>query len=152
VKFGPKMENGPRPARVELSPRAWPRSGPKPKTAHDPLFLRPYSVCQVAMRPEMETGPPARSRSARPALQAATWAWARKVSSPTGLNLGPVIMSRPSQSDGCARFPTEQNNVLRRRANPSLISLLFRSLSRAAASDSERPTSGTGESEPEAPP
>jgi hypothetical protein len=55
---------------------------------------------------------------------------------PPELNIGPVIVSRPSQSDGCARFPAEQNPVLQRRANPSLISLLFRSLSRAAASDS----------------
>jgi hypothetical protein len=68
-----------------------------------------------------------------------------------GLNLGPVIVSRPSQSDGCARFPAEQNWLRLRRANPSLISLL-RSLSRVAAGDSERPTSGAGESTPEAPP
>jgi hypothetical protein len=28
------MENGPRPARAEFTPRARPRSGPKPKTTH----------------------------------------------------------------------------------------------------------------------
>jgi hypothetical protein len=70
---------------------------------------------------------------------------------PPGLNLGPVIVSRPSQSDGCAKFPVEQNRLRRPRANPSLISLL-RSISRVAASDFERPTSGVGESVPEAPP
>jgi hypothetical protein len=68
-----------------------------------------------------------------------------------GLNLGLVIVSRPTQSDGYVRFPVEQNQLRLRRANPSLISLL-RSLSRAAAGDSERPTSGAGESAPEAPP
>jgi hypothetical protein len=86
MKFVMKMENGPRPARAELTPRAKPRSGSKPKTAYGPLALRPRSACQAAMRPEMETGPSARSRSARPALQAATWAWAGKVSSRLGRN------------------------------------------------------------------
>jgi hypothetical protein len=56
------------------------------------------------------------------------------------------------ESDRCVRFPAEQNRVCRPRVNPSLILSLPRSLSRAAASDSERPTSGGGESEPEAPP
>jgi hypothetical protein len=70
---------------------------------------------------------------------------------PPGLNLGLVIVIRPTQSDGCVRFAVEQNRLRLRRANPSLISLL-RSLSRAAAGDSERPTSGAGESAPEAPP
>jgi len=69
---------------------------------------------------------------------------------PPRLNLGSVIVSRPSQSDGCARFPAEQNRARWPRANPSLILSLLRSLSRAAASDSERPTSGGGESVPEA--
>jgi hypothetical protein len=71
---------------------------------------------------------------------------------PPGQNLGPVIVSRPSQSDGYVRFPAEQNHARRPRANPSLILSLLRSLSRAAVSDSERPTSGGGESVPEAPP
>jgi hypothetical protein len=53
---------------------------------------------------------------------------------PPGLNLGPVSVSRSSQSNGCARFSAEQNRLRLRRANPSLISLL-RSLSRAAVSD-----------------
>jgi hypothetical protein len=84
MKFDPKMENGPRPARAEFTPRARPRSGPKPKPAHGPLALRPRSPCQAAMRPETEISPLARSRSARPALQAATWAWAGKASSRLG--------------------------------------------------------------------
>jgi hypothetical protein len=41
---------------------------------------------------------------------------------PPGLNLGPVSVSRSSQSNGCARFPVEQNRARRPRANPSLIS------------------------------
>jgi hypothetical protein len=71
---------------------------------------------------------------------------------PPGLNLSPVSVSRSSQSNGCAKFSAEQNRPRRPRANPSLILSLLRSLSRAAASDSERPTSGAGESAPEAPP
>jgi hypothetical protein len=40
---------------------------------------------------------------------------------PPGLKLDPVSVSRPSKSDGCARFPAEQNCARRPRANPSLI-------------------------------
>jgi hypothetical protein len=54
---------------------------------------------------------------------------------PPGLKLDPVSVSRPSKSDGCARFPAEQNRARRPRANPSLILRLPRSLSCAAASD-----------------
>jgi hypothetical protein len=133
-----------------------------------------HSARQAAKRPEAETGPwPARPQTTLPvpgrhaaqdgnqptgplALSASrvpgrNLGLGRESFFPPGLNLGLVIVSRPSQSDGCARFPAEQNRVLRRRANPSLISLL-RSLSRAAASDFERPMSGTGESVREAPP
>jgi hypothetical protein len=70
---------------------------------------------------------------------------------PPGLILGPVSVSHPPKSDGCARFPAEQNHARQPRANPSLILSLPRSLSRAAASDSEQPMSGGGESKPEAP-
>jgi hypothetical protein len=93
------------------------------------------------MQPKMKNGPPAHNLGL-----------GRESLIPPGLNIGPVIISRPSQSDGCARFPAEQNRARRPRANPSLILSLPRSLSRAAASDSERPTSGGGESVPEAPP
>jgi hypothetical protein len=131
-----------------------------------------HSARQAAKRPEAETGPrPARPQTTLPVLGRHAARDGNQPTSPLalsasrapgrnlglgresffspGLNLGPVIVSRPSQSDGCARFPAEQNRVLQHRANPSLISLL-RSLSRAAASDSERPTSGAGESVPEA--
>jgi hypothetical protein len=40
---------------------------------------------------------------------------------PPGPKLGPVIVSHPSQSNGCARFPVEQNCVDSPRTNPSLI-------------------------------
>jgi hypothetical protein len=137
VKFGPKMENGPRPARAELSPCARPRSGPKPKTARGPLFLRPRSPVpsrHAARDGNQPTDPIALSVSRAPGRNLGL-GWESLF--PPGLNLGPVIVSRPSQSDGCVRFPAEQNRLRRPHANPSLISLL-RSLSRVAASDSER--------------
>jgi hypothetical protein len=40
---------------------------------------------------------------------------------PPGPRLGPVIVSHPSQSNDCTRFPVEQNRVDSPRANPSLI-------------------------------
>jgi hypothetical protein len=63
VKIRPKNEIGSRPVRAELTSRARPRSGPKPKTARGPLALRPRSPCQAAMRPETEISPAACSRS-----------------------------------------------------------------------------------------
>jgi hypothetical protein len=148
-----------------------PKNGKWP-TAHSHGF---HSARQAARWLEAETGPwPARPQTTLPVpgrlaprdenqptgplALSASRATGRNLGLgqesffPPGLNLGPVIVSRPSQSDGCARFPADQNHVLRCRANPSLISLLFRPLSRAAASDSERPTSGARESEPKAPP
>jgi hypothetical protein len=47
-------------------------------------------------------------------------------------------VSRSSQSNGCTKFSAEQNHARWPRANPSLILSLLRSLSCAAASDSER--------------
>jgi hypothetical protein len=123
------MENGPRPTR--------------------PQITLPVSGRHAARDGNQPTGPLALSASRTPGRNLGL---GRESFFPPGLNLGPVIVSRPSQSDGCARFPTEQNRARRPRVNPSLISLLFRSLSRAAVSDSERRTSGAGESEPEVPP
>jgi hypothetical protein len=125
----PEAETGPRPAR--------------------PQTTLPVPGRHAARDGNQPTGPLALSVSRAPGRNLGL---GRESFFPPGLNLGPVIVSHPSQSDGCARFPAEQNHVLRRRANPSLISLLFRSLSRAAVSDSERPTSGAGESEPKASP
>jgi hypothetical protein len=126
----------------------WPEAetGPRPARPQTTLTVLGRHAARDRNQP---TGPLALSASHAPGRNLGV---GRESFFPPGLNLGPVIVSRPSQSDGCARFPAEQNRVLRRCANPSLISLLFRSLSRAAASDSERPTSGAGESEPEAPP
>jgi hypothetical protein len=125
----PEAETGPRPAR--------------------PQTTLPVPGRHAARDGNQPTGPLALSASRAPGRNLGL---GRESFFPPGLNLGPVIVRRPSQSDGCTRFPTEHNPVLQRRTNPSLISHLFRSLSRAAASDSERPTSGAGESEPEAPP
>jgi hypothetical protein len=145
VKFGPKMENGPRPARAETSPRARPPNSPRPAL---PQTLFPVSGRHVPRDGNQPTGPLALSASRAPGRNLGL---GRGSLFPPGLNLNPVIMSRPSQSDGCVRFPAEQNRLRCPHANPNLISLL-RSLTRTAASDSERPTSGVGESEPEAPP
>jgi hypothetical protein len=73
---------------------------------------------------------------------------------PPGLKLGPVIMSRPSQSDGYARIPAEQNRLRRPRANPRvhLRHLAPRRAPQLAAERLRRPTSTSGESAPEAPP
>jgi hypothetical protein len=120
------------------------RSRKQPALPQTPLRVPGRHAARDGNR---STGPLALSASRAPGRNLG-----RESFFPPGLNLGPVIVSRPSQSDGCTRFPAEQNRVLRRCANPSLISLLFRSLSRATASDSERPTSGAGESVPEAPP
>jgi hypothetical protein len=113
----------------EHAPRARPPCGPRRKSA--------------------QRGPLALSASRAPDRNLGL---GRESLIPPGLNLGPVSVSRPSQSDGCTRFPAEQNRARRPHANPSLILSLPRSLSHAAASDSKRPTSGGGESDPEAPP
>jgi hypothetical protein len=120
-------------------------NGPWPALPQTPL---PVPGRHAARYGKRSTGPLALSASRAPGRNLGL---GRERLFPPGLNLGPVIVSRPSQSDGCARFPVEQNRLRLRRANPSLISLL-RSLSRAATGDSERPTSGAGESTPEAPP
>jgi hypothetical protein len=121
-------------------------NGPRPALPQNPLCVPGRHAARDGNR---SIGPLALSASRAPGRNLGL---GRESLFPPGLNLGPVIVSRPSQSDGCARFLAEQNRFRRPRANPSLISLLFRSLSRAAASESERPTSGAGESEPEAPP
>jgi hypothetical protein len=120
-------------------------NGPQPALPQTPL---PVPGRHAARDGKWFTGPLALSASRAPGRNLCL---GRERLFLPGLNLGPVIMSRLSQSDGCARFPAEQNRLRLRCANPSLISLL-RSLSRAAAGDSERPMSGTGESAPEAPP
>jgi hypothetical protein len=120
-------------------------NGPRPALPQTPL---PVPGRHAARDENQPTGPLALSASRAPGRNLGL---GREGLFPPGLNLGPMIVSRPSQSDGCARFPAEQNRLRRPRTNPSLISLL-RSLSRAAATDSERPTSNAGESVPEAPP
>jgi hypothetical protein len=47
-----------------------------------------------------------------------------------GLKLGPVSVSRPSKSDGCVRFPAEQNRARLPRATLALI-LIFSAPTRA---------------------
>jgi hypothetical protein len=103
-----------------------------------------HSARQAAKRPEAENGPrptlhqtalrvPGRhaardeKRSTGPLALGASRApgcnlgLGQESLIPPGLNLGPVSVSRSSQSNGCARFPAEQNHARRPRANPSLI-------------------------------
>jgi hypothetical protein len=72
---------------------------------------------------------------------------------PPGLNLGPVSVSRSSQSNGYAKFPTEQNRARRPRATLALILIFSTPLTRhSAAKRLRRPTSASEGSTPEAPP
>jgi hypothetical protein len=120
---------------------------------------RTHSARQAAKRPEAENGPrPAGPQTAlrvpgRHAARDGNWptdplalsasrapsrnlGLGRESLFPPGLKLGPVIVSHPFQSDGCVRFPAEQNRARRPRANSSPHSDFLRSHSRAAASDS----------------
>ena len=150
MKIRPKNEIGPRPVRAELTSRARPRSGPKPKPACGPLALRPRSPSQAAMRPETEKQPSGLLALGASRAPCRNLGLGRESLIPPGLKLGPVSVSRSSQSNGCARFPAEQNRASAGRANPSLISISPLSLARRSG-DSKRP-SGAGESAPEAPP
>jgi hypothetical protein len=109
---------------------------------------RTHSARQAAKRPEAKNGPrpalpqttlrvpgrhAARDRN-RPTGQLTLSAsrapscnlgLGRESFFPPGLKLGPVIMSRPSQSDGCVRFPVEQNRA--RRPRTTLHSFCFSS-------------------------
>jgi hypothetical protein len=125
----PEAENGPRPAR--------------------PQTTLPVPGRHAARDGNQPTGPLALSASRAPGHNLGL---GRESIFPPGLNLGPVIVSHPSQSDGCVRFLAEQNRAQWPRVNPSLILSLLCSLSRTAARDFVRPTSGGGESMPEAPP
>jgi hypothetical protein len=129
----PKNEIGPWPVRAELTSRARTRSGPKPKTVRGPLALRPRSPSQAAMGlaardGKQPSGPLTLGASRAPGRNLGL---GRESFIPPGLKLGPVSVSRPSKSDGCTRFPAEQNRARRPRANPSLILRPPRSLSRA---------------------
>jgi hypothetical protein len=106
-----------------------------------------HSTRQAAKRPKAENGP----RPARPqtALRVPDRHAARDGNRPTGplalsafralgrnlglgreslflprLKHGPVIVSHPSQSNDCAKFPAEQNRARRPHANPSPHSFL----------------------------
>jgi hypothetical protein len=92
-----------------------------------------YSALLAGKRPKAEkrsTGPLALGASRAPGRNLGL---GQESFIPPGLILGPVSVSRPSQSDGCARFPAEQNRAPTPSRNPSLIQFFLRSLSRAAA-------------------
>jgi hypothetical protein len=153
VKFGPKKKKSAHGLYALNSLRAPGREAAR-ETENGPRPARPQTTLRVpgrhaAQDKKWSTGPLALGASRAPGRNLGL---GRESLIPPGLNLGPVIVSHPSQSDGCTRFPAEQNRTRRPRANPSLILSLPHSLSRAAASDSERPTSGGGESMPKVPP
>jgi hypothetical protein len=56
---------------------------------------------------------------------------------PPGPRLGPVIVSHPSESNGCARFPVEQNRADSPHANPSPHSVSLLPLTRRSEQSSE---------------
>jgi hypothetical protein len=117
VKFSLKMDNGPRPAC--------------------PQITLPMPGRHAARDGNQPSGPLMLSASRAPGHNLGL-GWESFF--PPGLNLGPVIMSRPSQSDGCMRFPAEQNRARRPCANPSLIPFLLRSLSPTAVSSRATPS------------
>jgi hypothetical protein len=126
------MENGPRPARAEFTPRARPRSSSKPKTGPRPAcpqITLPVPGRHAARDGNQHSGPLALSASHAPDRNLGL---GRESFIPPGLNLGPVIVSHPSQSDGCTKFPVKQNRARRPRATLALI-LIFSAHSRAAA-------------------
>jgi hypothetical protein len=72
---------------------------------------------------------------------------------PPRLKLGPVSVSRPSQSDGCVKFSAEQNHARRPRATLPLIPIFSAPLTRRSVAERLRqPTGVSGGSAPEAPP
>jgi hypothetical protein len=108
---------------------------------------RTYSARQAAKRPEAENSPrltlpqtalrvPGRhaardgNRSTGPLALSVSRAPGRNLGLgweslfPPGSKLGLVIVSHPSQSNGCAKFPAEQNHARRPRATLALI-LIF---------------------------
>jgi hypothetical protein len=89
------------------------RSRKRP-TACSPSDHAPRPGRHAARDGNQPTGPLALSASCAPGRNLGL---GQESFFPPGLNLGPVIVSRPSQSDECTRFPTEQNPVLRRRTN-----------------------------------
>jgi hypothetical protein len=105
--------------------------GPRPACPQTTLPLPGRHAARDGNQP---SGPLALSASCAPGRNLGL---GRESFVPPRLNLGPVIVSGPSQSDGCVRFPAEQNRARRPRANPSLILFLLRSLSRAAAQPSD---------------
>jgi hypothetical protein len=147
------MENGPRPAHAEFTSRARPRSGPKPKTGPRPScpqITLPVPGRHAARDRNQPSGPLALSASRAPGCKLGL---GRESFVRPGLNLGPVIVSRPSQSDGCAKFPVEQNRARRPRATLALILIFSAPLTRRSAAERlRRPTSASGGSTPEVSP
>jgi hypothetical protein len=95
----------------------------RPKAENGPRPARPHTALRVPSRHAVRDG----NRPTGPLTLSASCALGRNLGLgreslfPPGPKLGPVIMSHPSQSNGCARFPVEQNRVDSPRANPSLI-------------------------------
>jgi hypothetical protein len=115
------MENDPRPARTEFTPRARPRSGPEAETGPRPACPQttlPVPGRHAARDGNQPCGPLALSASRAPGRNLGL---GRESLILPGLNLGPVSVSCSSQANGCVRFPAEQNRARQPHANPSLI-------------------------------
>jgi hypothetical protein len=94
-----------------------------PEAENGPWPARPQTALRVpgrhaAQDENQPTGPLALSASRAPGRNLGL---DRESIFPPGPKLGPVIVSHPSQSNGCERFPVEQNRVDSPRTNPSLI-------------------------------
>jgi hypothetical protein len=118
------MENG-HGSLVQNSVRAPGREGPEAKYGPQPEHPQnalPVPGHHAARDGNQPTGPLALSASRAPGHNLGL---GRESFFPPGLKLGPVIVSRPSQSDGCTRFSAEQNRA--RRLCTTLASFCFSS-------------------------
>jgi hypothetical protein len=100
--------------------------GPKMKSAHGPLaqnLLRASGreTARSRKRPVAHSSSDCAPR-ARPPCNLGL---GRESLFPPGSKHGPVIVSHPSQSNGCAKFPAEQNRARRPRATLALILIFF---------------------------
>jgi hypothetical protein len=109
-------------ARISLCAPAGKMAGSL-KTARGPLHAKTISASgwETARSRKRSTGPLALGASRAPGRNLGL-GWERLTA--PGLNLGPVSVSRPSQSDGRARFSAEQNRI-RRPSRRTLASFLF---------------------------
>jgi hypothetical protein len=118
VHYEIRLENGKRPTARSRRTHSARQAAKRPEAENGPRPARPQTTLPVpghhaARDGNQPTGPLALNASRAPGRNLGL-GWESFF--PPGLKLGPVIVSRPSQSDGCARFPAEQNRARRPRA------------------------------------